>query len=125
MKILNWIPAIFWGALIFFLSTMQITTKVGFQHSDLVFHAIFYSVFSFLIYRGLLSGKMDRKIFVFAAIILAALCGAFLEIYQSFLPTREASFLDGVANTVGSIVGVLVYRRVYAYRTRKHFTQAR
>ena len=56
------------------------------------------------------------------ALLFAVILGAALEWCQSFVPGREMSLIDGIANTLGVISGFLLYRfrgqRISSYADR-------
>lgn len=120
-KILYWLPVLFVACIIFYLSTIPTNGPQLFKNSDKVYHFIAYSVFAFFMMGGFShSLKKRHAVLIELSVVIVALYGIFLEIYQSFLPTREMSSLDVVANTLGALFGswfYLKFREIFV----KHF----
>lgn len=77
--------------------------------SDKVVHFVIYFVLSLV----LLMDLMKRKVFPVGISCLVALgipviYGGLMEIVQYFLPYRSAAWFDFLANSVGSMVAVLI-----------------
>jgi VanZ family protein len=90
-------------ALIFFLSSLPGGT-VGIPAPwDKVAHALEYGGLGFLLGRGL-----GRPL---PALWLAVLYGLSDELHQSFVPGREVSAGDLLADAVGALLGVRASRR--------------
>lgn len=89
-----------------------------FNLSDKVVHGIEYAVLGVLCYRALRGGSVVswRQHAIPMAILLASLYGASDEIHQSFVPFRDSSWLDWVADTIGAAVGVLAIHRAVNFR---------
>jgi VanZ family protein len=82
--------------------------------SDKVLHTVEYAVLGALCYRALRVSRHDswRRRAIPLAILFASLYGISDEVHQSFVPFRESSWLDWVADTIGSVVGAMVMHRV-------------
>ena len=66
----------------------------------------------FLAYAGmaiLAALSFEGRIPRLAALLGAVLLGALLEWGQSFIPGRDMSLLDGIANGLGVLVGALIF----------------
>jgi VanZ family protein len=75
----------------------------GFNTWDKLQHVLAYSILSVL--GGLAyPGKKYLAAIFFGLVIL----GSGLELIQSIVPNREASFWDGVANTIGAGTGIFI-----------------
>lgn len=97
-----------------------------FDLSDKVVHAIEYAVLGILCYRALRGWSVDslQSYAIPVAILLASVYGASDEIHQSFVPFRDSSWLDWVADTVGATLGVLAMHRVVQFRPANSISEA-
>jgi VanZ family protein len=85
-----------------------------FDFSDKVVHGIEYAVLGVLCYQHAIP----------MAILLASLYGASDEIHQSFVPFRDSSWLDWVADTIGAAIGVLAMHRAVNFRPANSIPEA-
>ena len=110
MKKLRWIPVIFYAGLIFYLSSRPWPTPVELPPgTDKVIHFGIY----FLLGFGLIWAfratrfRVSHHLMWIAAVV--GLCyGIFDEIHQGFVPGREASVFDALADGIGSLAGAWV-----------------
>jgi VanZ family protein len=70
-------------------------------------HLIIYTIFAALAYRLGLTGR--RYVYLCIGIIVYS---GLLEVGQSFVPGREMSALDLLANTLGVLTGALTCRAI-------------
>lgn len=96
--------AIFWQS-----SHPSLLRELWFPHCDKLLHFILYAALSFLSVRGLSVEKFSPALVRTLAIGFSILYGLSDEIHQSFVPGRDASILDLMADAVGSFVGALSY----------------
>jgi VanZ family protein len=99
-----WAPAVLWAALIFTLSSISRPPAPPGGLTDKHEHMAAYAVMAALVLRAL-SGAAWRGVTArtaAAAAIIATLYGASDEIHQSFVPLRNASWLDLVADAGGA-----------------------
>lgn len=80
-----------------------------FASLDKIVHLLVYYIFAVLGYRAL---QNKRRYPLLCAVIVAY--GAVLELCQSFVPGREMSLYDLVANIAGVALGAAVMIRRYA-----------
>jgi VanZ family protein len=111
-----------YAGLIFYLSSQphpeeKLPTIVTF-FSDKILHAVEYAVLGALCYRALRGSGNDSwsRYAVPAAILLASLYGASDEVHQAFVPFRESSWLDWLADTAGAALAVVALHRVLSLR---------
>jgi len=90
--------------LITFLS-LQTTTSLPIQSWDKLSHFLTYGVFAILAYGSV---KTGRAYMILCALIIAY--GGLMEIAQSFVPGREMSVYDFIANTLGVFIGIFVVK---------------
>ena len=114
-----WGPVCGYAGLIFVLSSLPNPEKalpgLLFQLlSDKSLHAVEYAVLGGLCYRAFRWGTNDAlaQRALVLAIVASSLYGLSDEVHQSFVPLRESSWLDGVADTVGSAAGAVLARWV-------------
>lgn len=115
-----WGPVCAYAGLIFYLSAQshpeeQLPSFVGLL-SDKVLHVFEYAVLGVLFYRGFYwgTGVSWRPWAVPLALLCTSLYGVSDEFHQSFVPFRESSWLDWVADTIGAGVGAAATARLAA-----------
>lgn len=113
-----WGPVFAYAGLIFYLSSQshpeeQLPSFVGLL-SDKVLHVIEYAVLGALFHRGFCwgAGASWRPWAVPLSVLCASLYGISDEIHQSFVPFRESSWLDWLADTVGAGLGTAAMARL-------------
>jgi VanZ family protein len=82
--------------------------------SDKVLHAVEYAVLGGLCYRAFrwgVSGPVASQALIFA-IVAASRYGMTDEGHQFFVPFRESSWQDWVADTIGAAIGALSWRSI-------------
>ena len=107
-----WLPVIVYCLAIYIQSDMPSIEHIpSFEFSDKLLHFFAYAVMGVLFYRAYqtLRVKNDPRMLITISIISAALYGISDEIHQYFVPYRDASIWDVVANTLGAICGVYLY----------------
>lgn len=114
-----WGPVAVYAGLIFYLSAQshpedQLPSFLLKDVSDKVLHAVEYAGLGGLCYRAFrwsLSGGRSSRALLFA-IVTASLYGVTDEVHQLFVPLREASWQDWLADTIGAVIGVLSWRSI-------------
>ena len=109
-----WLPLIAYCVFIYFQSSYPSPESLpSFEFSDKLMHFAAYAVMGVLFYRAYhtLSFKNSFQWIVLLSMISASLYGISDEIHQSFVPSRDGSFLDVVADILGAVCGVYVYHR--------------
>jgi len=94
-----------------FSSRPEVGVEQYFYGQDKVMHFVIYGIHTFLCLLTL-SGRISLLKFIqyFWALIFSVSYGIFNEIYQYFIPEREYSFGDIVANSLGVITFlILIY----------------
>lgn len=104
---LVWFPLLVYLTVIFLFSARP-AIAVG---HDKIIHTLVYGVLGFLSARGLeKSFPTKNKLFLyFIALLFGVLYGASDEWHQSFVPGRDCSGLDLLADTIGCTLGVTLY----------------
>ncbi len=117
---------IFWALLIAVLSLLpgEKFPHVPMTNADLVVHFFFYCVFTFLLILG--NVRQSQYIFlkkhpVFCALLVSIPFGGLVEIIQGTeFVSRSAEFADFLANSVGGLIGVILFFIIYG--SPKNFT---
>ena len=112
-----WLPVALYAGAIFYLSSQQhpdedLPSFLLEDVSDKVLHAVEYAVLGGLCYRAFrwgVNGPVASYALLFA-IVTASLYGVTDEVHQFFVPFRESSWLDWLADTAGATVGALSWR---------------
>lgn len=105
----RWIPLIVWVVVIFALPNIPTLSGSGpdFPRGfDKVVHFIEYMVLAVLFHRGLSRSSRREWIFTFCVVVFAGLAiGALDEYTQYFIPDRNMSVIDWLADAAGILVG--------------------
>jgi len=117
-KIFFWILLIVYSVVIFiFSSRPEVEVEQYFYGQDKVMHFVIYGIYTFLCLLTLCDRIPSLKsIQYFLALILSFSYGIFNEIYQYFIPEREFSFGDILANSLGIITFLIL---VYIFQNKK------
>jgi VanZ family protein len=109
-----WVPALLWAGLIFWLSSRSRLPSVPIPGIDKVEHAAAYAVLAWLAIRGLRAAVLDPA----WGAVLASLFGVSDEIHQAFVAGRSSDVFDWVADTLGALAALYLYRRLRDRRAR-------
>jgi VanZ family protein len=112
-----WVPVVLYAGTIFYLSSQshpeeQLPSFLLEEVSDKVLHAMEYAGLGGLCYRAFrwgMSGQVASRAVLFA-IVTASLYGMSDEAHQLFVPFRESSWLDWLADMVGAVIGAMSWR---------------
>ncbi len=117
-KIFLWILLIIYSVLIFiFSSRPEVGVEQYFYGQDKVMHFLIYGIHAFLCLVALSDKILILKLFhYFLALAFSVSYGIFNEIYQYFIPEREFSFGDILANGLGIITFLIL---VYIFQNKK------
>ena len=104
--------------IVFLLLTLRPSSdalSIPIPHFDKLAHIGFFSVMAFFLILSLDKetfikgeGQLNRVVCVISLLLL----GGGVEFLQADIPGRSASFADGVADFVGSILGLALYKRI-------------
>ena len=124
-----WLPVVGYASLIFYLSSLphpeEDLPKFLFEKfSDKVLHLIEYAVLASLCYRAFwyASGPCVSQHVFLLAILSASFYGMTDEIHQAFVPFRESSVVDWLADTAGAALGAIGSRRIMKCGTEVGFS---
>jgi VanZ family protein len=107
-----WLPLLIYCLAIYIQSDYPSPAKIPtWTFSDKILHFGAYGLLGILFFRAYatLSLKANKTLLILLSIGSATLYGVGDEIHQYFVPFREASMMDGVADAMGSICGVYFY----------------
>lgn len=91
--------------LIIFVSVIPMNQNMPVQNGDKVGHFLAYTGLALLV--CLAFPKRNEQI---VALVLALGLGFSLEWIQSFIPGRDMSAWDGLANSLGILTGIILYQ---------------
>lgn len=91
--------------LIIFASLAPISPGISIQNADKAGHYLAYASLALL--ACLAFPARNQQIL---ALLFSLSLGFLLEGIQATLPTREMSLLDGLANSLGVLTGVIIYQ---------------
>ena len=107
-----WLPLIAYCLLIYIQSSYPTPESLpSFEFSDKLLHFAAYAVMGILFYRAYqtLPIKNNIQLLLLLSLISACLYGISDEIHQSFVPERDGSLLDVVADMLGAVCGIYLY----------------
>jgi VanZ family protein len=112
-----WVPVALYAGVIFFLSVQshpeeQLLSFLLKDVSDKVLHAVEYGILALLCYRAFrwAAGPAVARQAVVLAIVTASVYGVTDEVHQFFVPFRESSWQDWLADTIGAVIGAISWR---------------
>jgi VanZ family protein len=85
---------------------------IEFNLADKIAHFIIFGVLGFLLARSLSVSSIDllRESYVLWSTLIGIIYGLFDELHQYFIPGRYTSLSDWIADGVGVVFFVVVYR---------------
>jgi len=97
-----WLPLLAYVALIFTLSAQPyLKPPLQFENSDKVMHLLEYGGLGILLLRVVRSSQPRRGLAAIAALAIGMALGALDEKFQAFIPGRDSSVFDWLADSVG------------------------
>jgi len=114
----RWWPPALWAAAIFFLSSQsRLPVPPGPFGWDKLQHFLGYAPGGFVLARAL--ARRERGM-IPIALLLGSLYGMSDEVHQYFVPGRNSDWHDWVADTLGVLLGIIIYRMVvHQWRARR------
>lgn len=115
------LPAILWAIFILVLTTSSnggfVTQTLFGIPTDLLGHAFVFSILVFFIMQGLIKywrfSFFLRKIQLYG-LLFGFLYGLLIEFIQYYLTVnRTADYADVIANSIGCLVGLVLFKSVY------------
>jgi VanZ family protein len=109
-RVLLWLPPLVYMILIFHLSSeSQPMPEVTAHVWDKLLHVTEYGVLGALFCRALRGEGLGWRAAFIAAALAAGAYGASDEWHQAFVPLRDSSVRDWVADLLGGAIGAAVY----------------
>ena len=108
-----YIPSYLYAGLIFTLSSYSLVVPPSLPtFSDKWIHFTEYTIFGLLLARSYLNAKTNllKQYFIIVAFLTGSICGFFDEYYQAFVPLRGFDTLDLLADILGILLGVILYK---------------
>lgn len=117
------LPMLMYMLLIFWISSLSriSTPDLGFQTQDKLYHFFFYAIFGYLIGRAFYYQKKAPFLHVhyfILGIIFGAVYALSDEFHQNFVIGREMSMGDFIADTLGVIAGIFIYKMRLVKKSR-------
>lgn len=111
-RLVPWLPAFLYMGLIFISSAQSnLSSPLEFPQSDKLLHVLMYGPLGFLVVYALSRSVSNANLIFFGA-FLAFLYGLTDEIHQAFVPGRNASALDALADGTGAMIGSFIYTKM-------------
>lgn len=107
-----WVPLYAYGALIFYMSSIpKPLPSLSIPYFDKSLHVIEYSIFGLLAARAFRYSTRHsfQENFKILAILLTMIYGISDEFHQLFVPMRQFSIFDMIADGIGGIIGTIFY----------------
>ena len=112
-----WVPVALYAGVIFYLSAQshpeeQLPLFLLKDVSDKVLHGVEYGILAVLCYQAFrrAAGPAVARQAVVLAIVTASVYGVTDEVHQFFVPFRESSWQDWLADTIGAAIGAISWR---------------
>jgi VanZ family protein len=121
LVIVRWAPAVLWAALIFYLSSQSHLPEPPAGLTDKHAHVAAYAVLAATMVWGF-TDRAPRRIswtIVAIVVVLCTLSGVSDEFHQSFVPGRDVSGLDLIADATGAAIAAVGLRAWAIIRPRR------
>ncbi len=129
MLILKKLPAPLVALAIWLLSAQRTLPlpEIGLTFTDKIAHFIAYAVLSFSVALWVSHTSWSAAFwrYAFVVVLFAAGYGILDEFHQSFVPGRDASVFDWLADLTGAVMGIIFYQFVHTPFTIRKKTAAK
>ena len=124
------LPAFLWAALILYLTLLPADTMPEVPEWEFIsFHTAAHAGVFFVLAVLLLWGLKKQNQFIklqqqagFYTFFICLLLGVFIELLQSSLGWgRQGDVLDIISDTIGTLLGLVVYYRIYRRSALKNY----
>jgi VanZ family protein len=107
-----WVPVLVYIAIIFTVSSVaNLTPPVDFKNADKLAHLVEYTLLGFLLVRAFFGARLLASLVAcgLLAVIAGLLTGLADEVFQAGVPGRVSSAADFRVDSLGVVVGSIVY----------------
>ena len=116
-----WFPVFVYSGIIFCVSSLpssRLPTPIGY---DKILHLVEYIPFGFLLAWALRNTNygLSGNTLISLVLLFSLLYGVSDEYHQSFVPGRDSNWVDVVADSIGGVIGGLIYFRLKRERRAK------
>ncbi len=117
-------PSIIWTLVIFILLVMPTKSIDGasvneIPNADKFVHAILFAVFAFLWFSFFsLKYPLKGKSIFLTILFMGSFYGLGMEFIQKYFTERNFSLMDGLADAVGTLIGLMIKKSPYGNRGR-------
>ncbi|MDL1968860.1 MAG: VanZ family protein [Deltaproteobacteria bacterium] len=108
-----WFPVIIYCLLIFILSSYPSPGNIpNLPYLDKLIHFAVYAILGVLFFMAFRTQRFKENItmVIMLSILSSSLYGMSDEVHQYFVPHRNASIMDFLADVTGSICGVYIFK---------------
>jgi VanZ family protein len=110
---LNFLGLFLYCLLIYWLSDQPaLPMPMVFSFQDKIQHLIAYFIMAMLAWRSFQSMVGSTRMLALASVVFCSLYGVSDEWHQSFVPGRDVSALDWIADTLGAILAVFLLKKL-------------
>ena len=113
-KNIGWIAVLYTGVItLIFLMTLPETSPSGLSGGDKIVHVLIHLFLIFLWLQYFFIKKDQRLLpkMIFVVFMATVAYGILIEIFQHFFTdSRQADILDVAANTMGALLGLLLFQ---------------
>jgi VanZ family protein len=107
-----WFPVILYSGIIFYASSVpNVKAPLAEISFDAVLHVLLYAPFGYLLARAFYNARVSvsQETLLRVVLLISLLYGGSDEIHQSFVPGRDASLTDVIADMIGGAMGGYLY----------------
>jgi len=92
------------------------------KNLDKLIHFLMYLTLSLTLYRALLKNiSISRREIILLNLVFVISYGLIMEVLQFYITTdRSADIYDGIANTIGTIFGIILYPFIVKINLHKY-----
>ena len=107
---LSWFFVILIAGIVFYFSSLTFaygSKAMGFE--SIIYHIVIFFLLAIFLLTALINGKINKRDFIFIAIIIALVYALFDEFHQLFVSGRSCSFSDFLLDSAGILFATFIY----------------